>query len=230
MSNSSLVTYTNISPNKNTPRNHTIDTITIHCFVGQVTAKQGADVFKPTSKKASCNYVVGKDGSIGLVVDEADRSWCSSSSENDNRAVTIEVASESKEPYKITDLAMNALIKLCADICKRNNIDKLIFSTSKDDRVNHRNGVNMTCHRDFANKSCPGAYIYERLYNIADEVNALLYSKGDKLTTEYTVKAGDTLTAIASSYECSVDEIVLLNKIQNKNKIRVNDVLIIPLK
>jgi hypothetical protein len=38
-SNSSLVTYTNITNNKTSPRNHAIDTITIHCIVGQWTAK-----------------------------------------------------------------------------------------------------------------------------------------------------------------------------------------------
>ena len=89
MSNSSLATYTLISPNKNSPRNHKIDTISIHCFVGQVTAKRGCEVFQPSSKQASCNYVVGYDGSIGLCVEEKDRSCCTSSSSNDHRAITI---------------------------------------------------------------------------------------------------------------------------------------------
>ena len=120
MSNSNLVSYTKISPNKNSPRNHAIDRITIHCFVGQVTAKRGCEVFQPTSKQASCNYVVGYDGSIGLCVDEGDRSWCSSSSANDNRAVTIETASETVHPYKVTDKAYSALSARVTDICKRN--------------------------------------------------------------------------------------------------------------
>ena len=98
MSNSSLATYTLISPNKNSPRNHKIDTISIHCFVGQVTAKRGCEVFQPSSEQASCNYVVGYDGSIGLCVEEKDRSWCTSSSSNDHRAITIETASENKAP------------------------------------------------------------------------------------------------------------------------------------
>lgn len=119
MSNSSLVDYTLISPNKNSPRNHAIDTITIHCFVGQVTAQRGCEVFQPTSKQASCNYVVGLDGGIGLCVDEKDRSWCSSSAVNDHRAITIEVASDTSEPYAVTPAAYAALINLCADICKR---------------------------------------------------------------------------------------------------------------
>lgn len=174
MSNSSLVDYTLISPNKNSPRNHAIDTITIHCFVGQVTAQRGCEVFQPTSKQASCNYVVGLDGGIGLCVDEKDRSWCSSSAVNDHRAITIEVASDTSEPYAVTPAAYAALINLCADICKRNGIQKLVWSTDKNTRVNHLNGCNMTVHRDYAAKSCPGTYLYDRMGDIASRVNALL--------------------------------------------------------
>lgn len=178
MSNSSLVNYTRISPNKTSPRNHVIDTITIHCYVGQVTAKQGCDSSRfikyNSLTGASCNYVVGYDGSIGLCVDERDRSWCSSNKANDNRAITIEVACVPKHPYTVTDKAMNSLINLCADICKRNGIKKLVWSTNKIDRVNHKNGCNMTVHRDFKNKSCPGEYLYSNHGYIANEVNKLL--------------------------------------------------------
>jgi N-acetyl-anhydromuramyl-L-alanine amidase AmpD len=172
--NSPLVTYTNITKNKTSPRNHEIDTITIHCIVGQWTAKQGCDYFATTDRQCSANYVVGKDGSIGLSVDEKDRSWCSSSKTNDHRAITIEVASDTKHPYAVTDAAYKALIELLVDICKRNYIKKLVWSTEKDDRVNHRNGCNMTVHRDFANKSCPGEYLYSRHADIAAKVNARL--------------------------------------------------------
>ena len=131
VTNSPLATVTMISPNRTPNRNHAIDTITIHCFVGQVTAKRGCEVFQPSSKQASCNYVVGKDGDIGLCVEEKDRSWCTggtmkvngiSGSSNDYQAVTIEVASDTTHPYAITDKAMAALIELCADICRRNGI------------------------------------------------------------------------------------------------------------
>lgn len=176
MSNSPLVTYTNISKNKNSPRNHAIDTITIHCIVGQWTAKQGCDYFATTDRDCSANYVVGKDGSIGLSVDEKDRSWCSSNAANDHRAITIEVASDTTEPYAVTDAAYNALIKLVADICQRNGIKKLVWSTNKADRVNHANGCNMTVHRDYAAKSCPGTYLYERHGAIAEAVNKILGS------------------------------------------------------
>ena len=175
MSNSSLVTYTRISPNKNAPRNHKIDTITIHCIVGQWTAKQACDFFANSSRQASCNYAVGKDGSIGLCVEEKDRSWCSSSSSNDNRAVTIEVASDTSHPYAVTDAAYNALIKLVADICKRNGIKKLLWKGDKN-LIGQVDKQNMTVHRWFANKSCPGDYLYSRHGDIANKVNALLGS------------------------------------------------------
>ena len=174
MSNSSLVTYKNVTKNKTVNRNHAIDTVTVHCAVAQWTAKQGCDYFANTDRKASCNYFVGKDGSIGLCVDEKDRSWCTSSSSNDNRAITIEVASDKVHPYAVTDAAYKALIELLADICKRNNIKKLVWSTNKTDRVNHANGCNMTVHRDYANKACPGQYLYDRHGQIAADVNAKL--------------------------------------------------------
>ena len=174
MSNSPLVTYTRITKNKTSPRNHVIDTITIHCIVGQWTAKQGCDYFATTDRQCSANYVVGKDGSIGLSVDEKDRSWCSSNGTNDNRAITIEVASDTTHPYAVTAKAYAALLDLVTDICKRNGIKKLVWSTNKNDRVNHRNGCNMTVHRDFANKACPGEYLYSRHGEIAAEVNRRL--------------------------------------------------------
>lgn len=179
MSNSPLATYTRITKNKTSPRNHAIDTITIHCIVGQWTAKQGCDYFATTDRQCSANYVVGKDGSIGLSVDEKDRSWCSSNGTNDNRAITIEVASDTTHPYAVTAKAYAALLDLVTDICKRNGIKKLVWSTNKNDRVNHRNGCNMTVHRDFANKACPGEYLYSRHGEIAAEVNRRLQGASD---------------------------------------------------
>lgn len=171
--NSPLVTYKRITNNKTSPRNHAIDTITIHCIVGQWTAKQGCDYFATTDRECSANYVVGKDGSIGLSVEEKDRSWCSSSSSNDHRAITIEVASDTAHPYAVTDEAYNALIKLVADICKRNGIKKLLWKADKS-LIGQVNKQNMTVHRWFANKSCPGEYLYSRHSDIAAKVNALL--------------------------------------------------------
>lgn len=189
MSNSSLATYKNISPNKTVGRNHAIDTITIHCMAGNLSIETCGNLFAKTSTKASSNYGIGSDGRIGLYVDEKDRSWATSSSVNDNRAVTIEVASESKSPYKVTDKAYQSLIKLVADICKRNGIKKLVWSTKKADRVGHLNGCNMTVHRDYANKACPGDYLYNLHGQIAKEVNALLNKKKETTTTTNTFKS-----------------------------------------
>lgn len=174
MSNSPLVKYTKISPNRTSPRNHKIDTITIHCVVGQCSVETLGNVFAPTSRQASSNYGVGVDGRIGMYVEEKDRSWCSSNGANDHRAITIEVASDTTEPYAVNDKAFAALLDLVTDICKRNGIKKLVWSENKSDRVNHKNGCNMTVHRDYANKSCPGTYLYNRHAQIAAEVNKRL--------------------------------------------------------
>lgn len=184
MSNSPLVSYTKISPNRSSPRNHKIDTVTIHCVVGQCSVETLGNVFAPTSRQASSNYGVGVDGRIGMYVEEKDRSWCSSNAANDNRAITIEVASDTKEPYAVNAKAYAALIDLLVDICKRNGIKALVWSTNKADRMNHKNGCNMTVHRDYANKSCPGTYLYERHAQIASEVNKRLGSTNIKPAPE----------------------------------------------
>ena len=184
MSNSPLVNYTKISPNKSSPRSHKIDTVTIHCVVGQCSVETLGNVFAPTSRQASSNYGIGYDGRIGMYVEEKDRSWCSSNAANDNRAITIEVASDTKEPYAVNAKAYAALIDLLVDICKRNGIKELVWSTNKADRVNHKNGCNMTVHRDYANKSCPGTYLYERHAQIASEVNKRLGSTNIKPAPE----------------------------------------------
>lgn len=177
MSNSPLVNYTKISPNRTSPRNHKIDTITIHCYVGQVTAKAGCNGKRFTTYNrisgASCNYVVGYDGSIGLCVPESDRSWCSSNKPNDHRAITIEVACETVAPYKVTDAAMAALIELIADICHRNDIKQLLWKGDKK-LIGQVDKQNMTVHRWFAKKACPGDYLYGKHGYIAAEVNKRL--------------------------------------------------------
>lgn len=174
MSNSALVNYTKISPNRTSPRKNKIDTITIHCVVGQCSVETLGAIFAPSSRQASSNYGVGYDGRFGMYCEEKDRSWCSSSAANDNRAITIEVASDTTEPYEVNDKAYAALLDLVTDICRRNGIKKLVWSTKKNERVNHLNGCNLTVHRDYANKSCPGNYLYERQGAIAAEVNKRL--------------------------------------------------------
>ena len=136
MSNSPLVTYTRISPNRSSPRTRTVDRMTIHCYVGQVTAEQGCSGsrfvnYDPVGG-ASCNYVVGRDGSIGLCVPESDRAWCSSSPSNDSRAITIETASDTTHPYAVTKEAYKALLDLCTDICRRYGKQRLVWLGDKD--------------------------------------------------------------------------------------------------
>lgn len=173
VSNSSLVSYTCLSPNRTSPRNHAIDTITIHCYVGQVTVESAGAWFSLPDAEASCNYVVDKDGRIGLIVDEGDRSWCTSNGDNDHRAVTIEVASDNVHPYTVTDKVYSALIELCADICRRNGISQLLWKGDKT-LVGQVGKQNMTAHRWFAPKACPGDYLYSRFGEIAAKVNERL--------------------------------------------------------
>lgn len=173
MSNSGLVTYTQISPNKSSPRDHKIDTITIHCVVGQASVETLGNLFAKPSKRGSSNYGIGYNGRIGMYVEEKDRSWCSSNRDNDNRAITIECASDNKYPYAINDKVYQSLIQLLVDICKRNEIKELKWKADKK-LIGKIEEQNMTVHRWFANKSCPGDYIYNRLGQIANEVNAIL--------------------------------------------------------
>lgn len=175
MSNSSLVSYTKISPNRTSPRNHKIDTITIHCYVGQASVESMAGWLCNSAAQASANYGIGADGRIGMFVEEKDRSWCSSNRENDHRAITIECACNEAHPYAINDKVYQSLIRLCADICQRNGIKKLLWKADKS-LIGQVDKQNMTVHRWFANKACPGDYIYQRLGTIAAEVNDIIGS------------------------------------------------------
>ena len=193
MSNSTLISYTKLSPNHSGKRTKKIDTITIHCMAGQLSVESCGALFAKSSRQASSNYGIGPDGRIALYVDESNRSWCTSSNANDQRAVTIEVASDATHPYAVRDKAYDALLDLVTDICKRNGIKKLVWSTSKNNRVGHLNGCNMTVHRDYAAKACPGDYLYNLQDEIAAEVNRRLGTSGS--TTPST--GGSTGTAAA---------------------------------
>lgn len=177
MSNSSLVSYTRLSPNHSGARTHSIDRITPHCVVGQLTVEALGNVFAPSSRQASCNYGIGKDGRVGMYVEEKNRSWCSSSNANDQRAVTIECASDTSEPYAMNSAVYSTLIKLCTDICRRNGKNKLIWFGDKNKTLNYSpksNEMVITVHRWFANKSCPGDWLYSRLGDLANKVTANL--------------------------------------------------------
>lgn len=194
--NSSLVSKTVLSPNHSGTRTHAIDTITIHVYVGQITVDRGLSGFAKASREASCNYVIGYDGKIGLCVEEKNRSWCTSSKSNDQRAVTIEVASDTKSPYKVTDKAYAALLDLVTDICKRNNIKELKWKADKS-LIGQTDKQNLTVHRWFAAKACPGDYLYNKHGEIAAEVNKRLGVA--KETTKNGIKPNDLVSIAADA-------------------------------
>lgn len=181
MSNSKLVTYTKLSPNCNKPRNHKIDRITIHHMAGNLTIEQCGNVFAPTSRQASSNYGVDSKGQIGMYVEECNRSWCSSSPENDNRSITIEVANDvcsDAGQWHVSDKALAAVIELCVDICKRNGIEKLNYTGDTSG--------NLTMHKWFAATGCPGPYLSSKFPYIAEQVNKKL--NGTTSSTPSTTK------------------------------------------
>lgn len=175
--NSSLVSYTKLSPNHSGQRTHSIDRITPHCVVGQCSVETLGNIFLPTSRQASCNYGIGVDGRVGMYVEEKNRSWCSSSNANDQRAITIECASDTTEPYAFKDVVYQKLITLCVDICKRNGKSKLLWLGDKDKTLGYEpksDEMVLTVHRWFANKSCPGSWMYARMGDLAAKVTAQL--------------------------------------------------------
>ena len=175
--NSPLVVYTKLSPNHSGQRTHSIDRITPHCVVGQLSAESICGCFTSTSRQASCNYGIGTDGRVSLCVEEKNRSWCSSSNANDQRAVTIECASDMNEPYAMNSAVYSSLIKLCTDICRRNGKKKLLWLGDKNKTLNYVPAADemvLTVHRWFANKSCPGNWLYVRLGDLAARVTAAL--------------------------------------------------------
>jgi hypothetical protein len=199
MSNSSLVDYTRLSPNRTAPRSHAIDKITIHHMAGNLSVETCGNVFQNTSRQASSNYGVGTDGRIGLYVDESRRAWTSSNRDNDNVAVTIEVANDGGAPdWHVSDKALESTIALCVDICKRNGIQKLNFTGDKTG--------NLTMHKWFANTLCPGPYLESKFPHIANEVNRRL-SNGQKenstTDTPQTVKP-DSSGTVGVTYRVQV--------------------------
>lgn len=177
MSNSPLVSFIKLSPNNSGTRTHAIDRITPHCVVGQCSVETLGNIFADPAKQASSNYGIGPDGRVGMYVEEKNRSWCSSSGENDNRAVTIECASDLSEPYAFRDAVYNRLIELCVDICRRNGKSKLLWLGSKEKTLAYTPKAEemlLSVHRWFANKSCPGEWLMQRMDDLAAKVTAKL--------------------------------------------------------
>lgn len=155
MSNSKLVSYTRLSPNHSGKRRHAIDTISIHCMAGNLSVESCGRLFADRSREASSNYGIGSDGRIALYVDEGNRSWCTSSASNDNRAVTIEVANcADGEPWPITEEAYRSLINLLVDICQRNHIPELRWKGDQN-LVGQVEKQNMTCTAGLPIRAAP---------------------------------------------------------------------------
>ena len=166
MSNSTLADIVMLSPNSS-PRTAKIDTITIHHMATVSSAEACAASFLPTSRKASANYCIGNDGDVVLSVDESRRAWTSSNAANDNRAITIEVSNSARDgDWPVSDAALNKLLDLCEDICRRNGIEKLSYTGDLSG--------NMTLHKWFASTACPGPYLESKMPWIAEEVNRRL--------------------------------------------------------
>ena len=185
--NSSLIDCTVLSPNHSGQRTHKIDRITPHCVVGQLSAEMIGACF-PNGRNASCNYGVGYDGRQCLIVEEKNRSWCTNSRENDQRAITIEVASDKTHPYVFTNEAYRGLVELCIDICKRNDLKKVLWFGDKNKSLSYepKDGeCVLTVHRWFANKSCPGDWMYNRMGQLAAEINATI---GGTSTSDVEIK------------------------------------------
>lgn len=182
MSNSSLVSYTKLSPNCDHPRTHAIDKITIHHMAGDLSVETCGNLFANSSYEASSNYGIGSDGRVGLYVDEGDRAWASASPSNDNRAVNIEVANcATGGDWPVSSAAYNKLIDLCVDICQRNGIKALNYTGDTDG--------NLTEHRMFVATACPGPYLHERMGRIAAEVNSRLSAAPAKSVDEVAREA-----------------------------------------
>lgn len=166
MSNSPLVDITMISPNSS-PRSMKIDRITIHHMAAVASAEACGAGFQAKSRRASSNYGIGKNGEVGLYVDESRRAWTSSNRINDDRAVTIEVSNSARGgEWPVSDKVYAKLIDLCVDICKRNGIKKLNYTGDTSG--------NLTMHKWYANTACPGPYLEKRFQDIAAKVNARL--------------------------------------------------------
>ena len=177
MGNSPLVSFTKLSPNHSGKRTCSISRITPHAVVGQLSVERICDCFKDRSRQASCNYAIGTDGRIGLCVDEANRSWCSSSRDNDQRAVTIECASDLTEPYAMKPEVYSALVDLCTDISRRNGKKHLVWIADRDKALTYTvksDEILLTVHRWFAIKSCPGNWLFGKLGDFAQAVNSRL--------------------------------------------------------
>lgn len=216
--NSDLVSYTKLSPCNSGLRKHSIDRISPHCFVGQVTVERIGRAFESINKNASCNYGIGLDGRVALIVEEKNRSWCTSSPENDHRAITIECASDNKTPYAFKDEVFDTLCKLSADICRRNGKNKLVWISDKAKALSYNPAPNemlITVHRWYARKACPGDWLMNNMQKYADTVNNLLINSTEDNSKPAPVDPAPKYRVQTGSYSKEA------NAIRQRDELRV---------
>lgn len=167
MTISKLASGVLLTNNCSKPRNHTIDRITPHYMAWYTSAKTCCESFVPSSRKASANYCIGKDGEIWCNVEEENRAWTTGSSYNDNRAITIECANymDNINYSKLPDATWNSLVKLCIDICTRY---KFRLNYTGNDKGN------LTKHKWYQDTDCPGPWFDKQFERLANEVNKAL--------------------------------------------------------
>ena len=164
MSNSSLVTVRvpAHSSNYTKGRNTKITDITIHHMAGVLSAQQCGNIFARAGRNGSSHYGIGNGGEIGQYVNEEDTAWTNSNWPSNCRSVTIETSnSATGGDWPVGDAAYNSLIKLVADIAKRNGLGTLVA------------GKNLTWHSMFASTTCPGNYLRARVDEIARKANEI---------------------------------------------------------
>lgn len=136
--------------------------ITIHHMAGVLSAEQCGAIFARPGRNGSSHYGIGVNGEVGQYVDEANTAWTNSNWASNCRSVTIETSNcDTGGEWPVSDASYNTLIKLVADIAKRNNLGTLVA------------GDNLTWHSMFAPTTCPGDFLRARVEEIARKANEI---------------------------------------------------------
>lgn len=202
MSNSSLVNTTVWCAEGNYTHGRSgrkIEMVALHHMAGVLSAEQCGRIFQQAGRGASANYGIGKDGEVGLYVDEYNTAWANANWDSNCKSVSIELSNSAVGGnYPVSDAVLNKAIDLIADIFKRNNLGKCV------------KGQNLVWHSMYSNTYCPGDYIRGKLDYIVDKVN-------EKLGLNSNVSSNDNLYKVqvgAFSKKENADN--LANEIKNK--------------
>lgn len=189
---SNLVDMVKESPHCTCPRESDIDRVTIHCYVGQATAEQMAEYFANPATQSSANYCIGVDCKVAGVVSENNRAWCSSSGNNDHRAINIEVACDKSAPYTVNDDVYLKLLDLVEDVLVRHNKTRLLWIPDQTQALAYKpanDEMILTVHRWFAPKECPGDYLLGHMQEIARIITRRIEKKTKDTPSEWAASA-----------------------------------------